>query len=109
LIEKYGATKATTYHRDGAMRFDDNGGTSVNYEPNSFGGAVEDPKYQEPPLKISGHADRFDHRQGNEDYIQAGELFRLLPADEQQRLFSNIAAAMQGVPQFIPLLSLSEE
>jgi catalase len=25
----------------------------------------------------------------------------LLPADEKQRLFRNIAAAMQGVPQFI--------
>jgi catalase len=95
------ATTATTYHRDGAMRFDENGNGSVNYEPNSFGGAVEDPTYKEPPLKIVGDGDRYDHRQGNEDYIQAGELFRLLPVDEQQRLFSNIAAAMQGVPQFI--------
>ncbi len=95
------ATKAHTYHRDGAMRFDDNGGGSVNYEPNSFGGLVEDPRYKEPPLKISGDADRYDHRDGNDDYTQAGNLFRLLPEDEKQRLFSNIASAMQGVPQFI--------
>jgi catalase len=95
------ATQANTYHRDGAMRFDDNGSASVNYEPNSFGGAVEDPHFKEPPLKISGDADRYDHREGSDDYTQAGDLFRLLPVAEKQRLFDNIAAAMQGVPQFI--------
>ena len=29
------------YQRDGTMRFDENGGGSVNYEPNGFGGPVE--------------------------------------------------------------------
>ena len=95
------ATEAHTYHRDGAMRFDSNGGGSVNYEPNSFGGPVEDARFKEPPLSISGEADRYDHRLGNDDYTKAGNLYRLLPADEKQRLFRNIAAAMQGVPQFI--------
>lgn len=95
------ATRTYNYHRDGMMRFDDNGGGSVNYEPNSFGGPVADPHFQEPPLKISGDADRYDHRVGNEDYNQAGNLFKLLPEDEKQRLFQNIAAAMQDVPQFI--------
>lgn len=95
------ATRANTYHRDGAMRFDGNAGASVNYEPNSFGGLKEDPNYKEPPLKISGDADRYDHRDGNDDYTQAGDLFRLLPAYEKARLFDNIAAAMQGVPEFI--------
>ena len=95
------ATEAHTYHRDGAMRFDSNGGGSVNYEPNSFGGPVEDARFKEPPLSISGEADRYDHRLGNDDYTQAGNLYRLLPADEKQRLFRNIAAVMQGVPQFI--------
>ncbi len=94
-------TEAHTYHRGGAMRFDGNGGGSVNYEPNSFGGPIEDARFKEPPLSISGEADRYDHRLGNDDYTQAGNLYRLLPADEQQRLFRNIAAAMQGVPQFI--------
>lgn len=95
------ATKAHTYHRDGAMRFDGNSGSSVNYEPNSFGGPVENPQLKEPPLKVSGDVDRYDHRDGNDDYSQAGDLFRLLPSDEQQRLFHNIASAMQGVPQVI--------
>ncbi|MUG99118.1 catalase [Scytonema sp. UIC 10036] len=95
------ATKAHTYHRDGLMRFDNNGGGAVNYEPNSFGGPIEDPSIKEPALKIFGDGDRYDRRVGNDDYTQAGNLFRLLPKDEKQRLFHNIAAAMQGVPQFI--------
>ena len=90
-----------SYHRDGAMRFDGNGGGSVNYEPNSFGGPKEDPAYREPPLKISGDADRYDHRAGNDDYSQAGALFRLMSDDQQRQLFDNIAAAMAGVPEAI--------
>ena len=50
------------YHRDGAMRFDGNDGGAVNYEPNSFGGPKEDPAFREPPLHITGDADRYDHR-----------------------------------------------
>lgn len=87
-----------TYHRDGAMRFNSNGGGSVHYEPNSFGGPVQDERFKEPPLTITGDADRYDHRDGNDDYTQAGNLFRLMTAEEQQRLCQNIAAAMHGVP-----------
>jgi catalase len=36
-----------------------------------------------------------------DDYTQAGNLFRLFNAEEKQRLFGNIAAAMQGVPDEI--------
>ncbi|AFT72531.1 Catalase [Alloalcanivorax dieselolei B5] len=89
------------YHRDGRMRFDGNGGGSVNYEPNSFGGPVEDPAFKEPPLNISGDADRYDHREGNDDYTQAGDLFRLMTPEQQERLFGNIARAMDGVPEEI--------
>lgn len=92
-----------TYHRDGQMRFDGNSGGSVNYEPNSFGGPVQNERYAEPALKISGDADRYNHRDGNDDYTQPGNLFRLMNADQQQQLFNNIAAAMQGVPEFIQL------
>jgi catalase len=91
------------YHKDGAMRFFDNNTLNPDayYEPNSFDGPVEDPSVAEPPLRISGDADRYDHREGNDDYTQAGNLFRLFSVEEKQRLFSNIAAAMSGVPQSI--------
>jgi len=90
-----------TYYRDGQMRFDDNGGGSVNYEPNSFNGPAEDPRFKEPPLHISGDAARYNHRQGNDDYTQAGNLYRLMPQDEKERLHRVIANAMQGVPKEI--------
>jgi len=88
-----------SYHRDGFMRFDGNNGGSVNYEPNSFNGPMEDPSYKEPPLRISGDADRYDHRQGNDDYTQAGNLFRLMKPDERARLIDNIVHAMRSVPR----------
>jgi catalase len=81
------------------MRFDGNAAGDVNYEPNSRGGPVQDSSAKEPPLKISGDADRYDHRAGNDDYTELGDLFRLMSADQQGQLFSNIAAAMQGVPE----------
>ena len=90
-----------TYHRDGFMRFDGNAGGSVNYEPNSFGGPTEDARFKEPPLRISGDADRYDHRAGNDDYTQAGNLYQLMPAAERERLHAAIAKAMQGVPREI--------
>jgi len=93
--------EANTYHRDGKMRFDGNEGGTVNYEPNSYDGPAEDPQYKEPPLKIDGDADRYDHREGNDDYTQAGNLYRLMPDDEKDRLHKAIAGAMAGVPKEI--------
>lgn len=90
-----------TYHRDGNLRFDGNFGGAVNYEPNSMGGPVEDSRYLEPPLKISGDADRYNHRDGNDDYTQPGNLFRLMSNDQKMQLFSNTAEAMEGVPERI--------
>lgn len=95
-----------TYNRDGHMRFDGNYGGQVNYQPNSFNGPVDDKRFKEPPMKIDGDADRFDHRQGNEDYKQAGDLFRLMTADKKALLISNIVRAMKPVPKEIQLRQL---
>ena len=89
------------YHRDGAMRADGNGGAAPNYEPNSRGGPVQNAAYREPPLPLDGAADRYDHHQGNEDFKQAGDLYRLMKPDERQRLTDNIIGSMRGVPEEI--------
>jgi len=89
------------YHADGAMLFDIPNRGNAYYEPNSFNGPVQTPRAAEPPLKISGDADRYDHRASNDDYTQPGNLFRLMTPDEQNRLMDNIAEAMQGVPEEI--------
>ncbi len=91
------------YHKDGPMRFFDNNAANPDafYEPNSFRGPIEDERFREPPLKISGDADRYDHREGNDDYGQPRALFELFDEGQRARLFSNIADAMAGVPEDI--------
>jgi catalase len=86
------------YHADGSMRLAGHANPDAYYEPNSFGGPVQDPSVKEPPLKLSGSADRYNHRDGNDDYRQAGDLFRLMNEEQKRQLFHNIKAAMDGVP-----------
>ncbi|MCF4098942.1 catalase [Maritalea mediterranea] len=92
------------YHKDGQMNFfgQKTGHVDAYYEPNSIDeSAKEAPEYKEPALPIEGDADRYNHRDGNDDFSQPRALFELFDADQKQRLFSNIADAMDGVPQHI--------
>ena len=95
------------YHRDGHLRFDDNGGVGPNYELNSFGGPVEDKQYTERPMPIEGDAARYNHREGNGNYQQPGDLYPLMTPDQQERLIHNIACSMKGVPERIVKLQIS--
>src|SRR5215469_3029341 len=86
------------YHADGAMRFEGHKNPDAYYEPNSFGGPVQDERVGEPSLEITGDAARYNHRDGNDDYRQPGNLFRLMLPEQKDQLFDNIKAAMDGVP-----------
>ncbi|MED4001843.1 catalase KatA [Priestia aryabhattai] len=88
--------EVNNYQRDGQMRFDDNGGRSVYYEPNSFGGPTESHENKQAAYPVSGVADSvaYDH---NDHYTQAGDLYRLLSEDERTRLVANIVEAMKPV------------
>lgn len=84
------------YQRDGQMRFDGNGGKSVYYEPNSFGGPAETPEAKLTPFEVQGLAGQ--HSYSHDDhYTQAGDLYRLLSEDERTRLVNNIVGAMKPV------------
>jgi catalase len=96
-----------TYNRDGAMRFDGNGGASPNYEPNSFGGPTQDAAYRERPRTISGSVDRHNHRDESDYYTQPGNLFRLMPRDARQRLIDNIAGNLRHTPKRIQELQVT--
>jgi catalase len=86
------------YQRDGAMRFDGNGGSAPNYEPNSYAGAPKQaPEYAEPGLQLAGAADRYDHRSDGDYFSHAGALFRLMSAEQQALLIENIVGAMKPV------------
>ncbi len=86
-----------SYHRDGAMRVDGNVGSTKGYEPNSLEEWQEQPEYKEPPMDLFGSADHWDHREDDNDYYtQAGDLFRLMSAEQQQVLFENTARSVGG-------------
>jgi catalase len=91
-----------SYHRDGAMRVDGNYGSTLHYEPNSYGEWQEQPAYRNPPESIGNVADHWNFREDDDDYYsQPGNLFRKMTAEQQQVLFDNTARAMRGVPQEI--------
>ncbi|AWW00905.1 catalase [Arcticibacterium luteifluviistationis] len=87
------------YHKDGSMRFFDNNSANPDayYEPNTKGGPVEDPSILEPPMSIHGDIQRYEENDTYGEYKQPGDLFRMFNDEQKERLFNNIAGAMEGV------------
>jgi catalase len=98
--------EVNNYQRDGALRFDGNSGAQDNYQPNGFGGPDSDASFKEPPLKISGDADRYNSHEGNDDYSQAGGLYNIMSEDEKDRLTTTIAGTMQSIPKDLALKNI---
>jgi hypothetical protein len=46
------------------------------------------------------------HRLGNDDYTQAGDLYRLMTPDEQERLIENIVGSLSGARRYIQMRQL---
>ncbi len=95
------------YNVDGFMRFDENNDGSPNYEPNSFGDPREDVRYREMSYFAKGEIGRFNHREGNDDYSQAGDLYRLMTAEQKDHLIHNIVTHMAEVPERIKKLQIT--
>lgn len=93
-----------SYHRDGQMRVDNNAGSTLAYEPNSYQEWQEQPDFKEPPLALQGAAWNWDFREDDDDYYtQPGKLFRLMSPEQQQVLFENTARAMGDIPKEIKI------
>ena len=89
---------ARNYGQDGAMRFDAKNGREKNYEPNSFNGPVQTNQEVYSPLVthgVSGHYVQVPRQV--DDFMQAGDLYRLQPKEAQQRLVDNIAGSLAQV------------
>ena len=92
------ATTADNYGRDGAMRFDSNGGRSKNYEPNSFDGPVQTNEPIYAGLATNGVSGSYEwDKRETDDFVQAGALYRLIDGDAKQRLVDNIADGLAQV------------
>jgi len=90
---------ARNYGRDGAMRFDDNGGREKNYEPNGNGGPAPSSDAHEFPATVSGVTGPqppSEHRD-DDDFVQAGALYRVMEPEEKLRLVSNLAGSLGQV------------
>jgi catalase len=87
------------YERDGSMAMGNNGGSGPNYEPNSDASAPkQSPEHAEPSFDLGEVAvDRYDHREGNDDYTQAGDLYRLMEPDAKARLVESLVNSATGL------------
>jgi catalase len=87
--------------RDGQMAIS-NGGSAANYETvNAAGTAPNGFGHGDPGWPLVGDAGRYDERGGSDDFTQAGNLYRVMTPDAQDRLTTNIAGAMKNVSEDI--------
>ncbi|KRM67505.1 catalase [Apilactobacillus ozensis DSM 23829 = JCM 17196] len=82
------------YSRDGFMSQGQDG--SVNYEPNSQNGPVEDSSAKTAPFDISGNAGNYN-TYANDYYSQAGALYNVYSEDEKQRLIETIKSTLGSI------------
>ncbi|MBL1103556.1 catalase [Streptomyces sp. 5-8] len=90
---------ARNYGRDGFMALNAQGRDAKNYEPNSYDGPAETGRPLSAPLAVSGHTGNHEaplHTK-DDDFVQAGELYRLMSQDERSRLIANIAGGLSQV------------
>jgi catalase len=93
-----------SYQRDGFMRFDANGGGGPNYWPNSFGGPEPRAEAAEPTFWVSGKAGRHAFAYFNDDFVQAGNLYRDVMSDhDRNNLVGNIVDHLGGAQKRIQL------
>ncbi len=96
--------KAHTYQRDGAMRFDDNGGGAPNYWPNTFGGPGPDSGVAPPGIPVEGMAGRHSPALSSDDFVQAGTLYRdVLTEQDRTNLIANIVGHLKGAQKRLQL------
>ncbi|MBY8340615.1 catalase [Streptomyces spinosirectus] len=93
------ATAADNYGRDGLMAVNSQSRYAKNYEPNSYDGPVQTGRPLSAPLPVTGHTGTHEaplHTK-DDDFVQAGELYRLMSAEERSRLIANIAGGLSQV------------
>ena len=93
------ATVAENYGRDGAMATRQGSRYDKNYEPNSYQGPAQTDAALSAPLAIHGWTGTHEAPQHtkDDDFFQAGELYRLMSEDEKKRLVANIAGGLSQV------------
>ncbi|KAI8377942.1 catalase [Radiomyces spectabilis] len=102
-------SRVANHQRDGFMAVDGNGGSLPNYEPNTAGGP-----YQTNIIgstytaeEVAGFTGRFTYELTDDDFVQAGDLYRLLSPQEKTDLVNNIAGHLKAAKKSIRDLQIS--
>lgn len=92
---------ATIHHhqRDGFMVIDGNGGSAPNYEPNSVEKLTLTSKYT--PETVSGTIAKHPIHVTDDDFVQAGNLYRLQSEEAKARLVENVARHLKNAKPHI--------
>jgi len=85
--------KVRNGERDGFMTIN-NQGSAPNYYPNSVGGPEPDSSARNHSWDVSGTVGRYKYQHPNDDFEQAGNLYRLMTPDQKARLVSNLVGHM---------------
>jgi catalase len=97
------AAPAANYQRDGAMNYGTMGG-APNYYPNTFHGPTPDPAAAEAAFGVSGMAARQPYIHPNDDFVQAGDLYRQAMTDaDRTHLIGNIVAHLGNAQKRLQL------
>lgn len=80
-----------TNSRDGFMTVNGNGGSVLNYEPNSFNEIKEEKKFAEKPFAVKGEAKRRDFNPDN-DFVQPRALWEKVFKEENREYLVNAMA-----------------
>ncbi|AKA48898.1 catalase [uncultured archaeon] len=96
-------SNAENYYRDGYMRVDDNSEGRVNYEPNSFNGPVASRYARKKEYRVEGNADSvpYTNHSEDDDFVQAGNLYRIMSEEQKSILAENIANDLKVVEKNI--------
>lgn len=96
-------SRVANHQRDGAMAVLGNGGSAPNYEPNTFGGPYQTNITASTftAEEIYGATGRFTYSLTDVDFVQAGDLYRLMPAEEKTDLVNNIAGHLKNAKKHI--------
>ncbi|MEU9062348.1 catalase [Streptomyces sp. NPDC048430] len=93
------AADVDNYGRDGLHATRYGSRQDKNYEPNSYAGPAQTGAALASPLAVHGWTGTHEaplHAK-DDDFFQAGELYRLMSADEKDRLIANIAGGLSQV------------
>jgi catalase len=91
--------QVANYQRDGSVRVDGNRGAAKNYEPNSFGGPGQTSQALYTGLPTDGVSGTYPwtlHAEDS-DFVQAGDLYRLIDEDARVRLIKAIGGSLSKV------------